>query len=61
MAVWSGVLFLDRITGERLDRMEARHTTAVNELIRLNNEVGAMRADMVRVKCQASPDLCKEP
>ena len=61
VTVWSGVLFLNQITGERLSRMEDRHKVVVQEVVRLNTEVGQVRADIIRVKCQASKDLCKEP
>lgn len=58
VAVWTASVFLNEITGQRLDRSDERQIFTREVALENHRAIGELRAEIVAVKCRMSVDLC---
>lgn len=58
VTVWTAAVFLNEITGHRLDRSDQRQIFAREVALQNQREVGQLRAEIVALKCRINVDLC---
>ncbi len=58
VTVWTAALFLNEVTGQRLNRADERQNFTRQVTMENQRELGQLRAEIVAVKCRISKDLC---
>ncbi len=58
VTVWTATVFLNEVTGQRLNRSDERQIFTRKVTMENQRELGQLRAEIVAVKCRISKDLC---